>query len=193
MQKANFGDTVTVHYKGTLVDGTEFDNSYTRQKPMSFELGSSKLIAGFNNAVAGMTVGEKKTVELTADQAYGQRNPQAIQQVPKTDFGPDFQFRIGGTVRGNGPLGPFLATIDAVSATEVTLDMNHPLAGKVLIFNVELLSIEEAQEEAEETETPIGNWSASMKKAELLEVARSRGLGVNTRSTKAQIIEALQA
>jgi peptidylprolyl isomerase len=137
------GNTVSVHYKGTLNDGTVFDESRPRGKTLDFTVGSGQMIGGFNNAVVGMTTGETKTVTLGADDAYGQHNPEAIQVVPRQAFGEDFKFEIGGMIQGNGPAGPFLAKIQEVADTEVTLDMNHPLAGEELTFEIEVLSVNE--------------------------------------------------
>jgi len=183
--KVTDGHNVKVHYRGTLTDGTEFDNSRVRGETLDFEVGDGRMIRGFNNAVVGMTVGETKKFTLSPEEAYGQRNPNAFQPVPRTAFGPDFEFHVGETIQGNGPAGPFLAKIHELQEENVILDMNHPLAGESLTFEVEVV--------ATDSPTTTANWSASMKKAELLEVAKSRGLPVNTRSTKAQIIEALGA
>ena len=103
---------------------------------------------------------------------------------------PDFEFEIGGAVQGNGPQGTFLATVESFNDEEVVLDLNHPLAGEELTFQIELVDAEVSESEQQ---IVMSDWNASMRKAELLEVAKSRGLPVNTRSTKAQIIEALQA
>jgi len=180
--KVESGHTVKVHYKGTLSDGTEFDNSHERGQPIGFEVGSGLMIPGFNDAVVGMAEGQVKTVTLKPEAAYGTRDPGAFQAVPKDAFGEDFVFELGGTIQGNGPAGPFLAKIHAVEQDEVILDMNHPLAGEDLTFEIEVVSIDSDEE-----------WNPSMKKPQLLEVARARGLSVNTRSTKAQLIQALSA
>ena len=149
------------------------------------------MIVGFERAVMDMKQGEKKHATLPPHQGYGERNESAMQNVPRAAFRPDFEFEIGGVIQGNGPQGAFIATIKSVDDEAVVLDMNHPLAGETLHFDIEVLSIEDTL--AESDDTPImADWSKSMKKAELLEVARTRGLGVNTKSTKAQIIEALQ-
>ena len=183
--KVTTGQNVNVHYRGTLADGTEFDNSRVRGQTLDFELGSGRMIRGFNDAVIGMSVGETKTITLTPDAAYGDRNENAIQPVPKTAFGEDFEFHIGGTVQGNGPHGPFLAKILEERGDTVILDMNHPLAGETINFEIELVSVDSGTVSG-------GTWSPKMKKAELLEFARARGLDVNTRTTKAQLIAALQ-
>jgi len=186
--KVQNGHYVKVHYKGTLDDGTEFDNSHVRGKPLDFEVGSRKLIRGFSAALLGMTEGQIKTVKMAPEEAYGPRNPDAVQPVPREAFAEGFEFEEGGTVQGNGPRGPFLAKILEVQEEHIVLDMNHPLAGKDLTFEIEVVSVES------DGSTPqLANWSASMKKAELFEVAKDQGLKVNTRTTKAQLIAALEA
>lgn len=141
--KVTNGHSVSVHYVGTLTDGTEFDNSRARGQTVSFEIGSGRMISGFNDAVVGMTVGETKKVTLAPEQAYGVRNENALQNVPRDAFSEDFNFEIGGMIQGNGPRGPFLAKIHEVGDQEIILDMNHPLAGQELNFEIELVSVEE--------------------------------------------------
>jgi peptidylprolyl isomerase len=190
--KVQMGHTVSVHYVGTLQDGTEFDNSRLRDRPLEFQMGVTDMIPGFVDAIVGMSTGETRSVTLQPSDAYGHRDPDARQAVPRAAFGPDFEFEVGGTVQGNGPQGKFLATIEDYDDDEVVLDLNHPLSGEHLTFEIELVSIESETQETEE-EIVMSDWNAKMRKAELLQVAKSRGLPVNTRSTKAQIIEALQA
>ena len=188
--KVEKGHTVSVHYKGTLLDGTEFDNSRVRGNALNFVVGAGMMIPGFDAATVGMSVGDTKTVTLAPDEAYGPRLPDALRPAAKDAFGADFQFVIGEVVQGNGPDGnSFLAKIHEIQDDVVILDLNHPLAGEHLTFEIEIMEITTAQQ----PEVTMANWSAKMKKAELLEVAKSRGLPVNTKSTKAQIIEALQA
>ena len=146
-RKAMKGRTVNVHYVGTFDDGTEFDNSRTRGQTLNFTVGSGQMISGFNDAVVGMTQGETKKITLAPEQAYGLHNPEATSVVPKEAFGADFPFEIGGMVQGNGPQGPFLAKIESVTDTEVTLDLNHPLAGKELNFEIELVSVGDSESE----------------------------------------------
>jgi|TARA_R110001583_G_scaffold38769_13_gene125036 peptidylprolyl isomerase len=184
------GHNVSVHYKGTLVDGTEFDNSRARGQALEFEVGSGKMIPGFNDAVIGMTEGEVRTVTLPPEQGYGAARPDAFRPAPKSAFGADFEFVIGEVVQGNSPDGQFLAKIHEIQEDTVVLDLNHPLAGEQLTFEIQLMEIKDAGTQDEVT---MANWNAKMKKAELLDVAKSRGLPVNTKSTKAQIIQALQA
>lgn len=140
--KVENGDTVSVHYRGTLDDGTEFDSSHTRGEPMTFQVGSGQLISGFDDAVPGMTEGEVKNIALTPDQAYGPVVTEAVQVVEKTQFPPEFPFEVGQTVSGYGENGaPMAATIQELGDNTVTLDMNHPMAGKNLNFEIELVSI----------------------------------------------------
>jgi len=172
------------------MDGTEFDNSRVRGQTLNFEVGSGRMIPGFDAAVVGMTVGDTQTVTLQPEDAYGTKQPDALRPAGKDAFGENFEFVIGEVVQGNGPEGSFLATIREINDDHVILDLNHPLAGEILNFEIEVMAIHNASEDIEVT---MANWNTSMKKAELLEVAKSRGLPVNTKSTKAQIIEALSA
>jgi peptidylprolyl isomerase len=149
--KVRNGHTVNVHYKGTLNDGTEFDNSHVRGEPLNFEVGSRKLIRGFSEAVLGMKKGQTKQVKVPVEAAYGPHNPEAVQEVPRKAFAEDMQFEVGGTVQGNGPRGPFLARIQDVAEENITLDMNHPLAGEELNFEIELVSVHRAKKD---TSTP---------------------------------------
>ena len=136
------GDKVSIHYRGTLDDGTEFDNSYDRGETLTFEVGVGQMIKGFDPGVVGMTVGETKTIKITADEAYGQRQPEAVQSIPKTSFPENFQFIIGQQVQGTGPNGENISAVLISEEEETaTLDFNHPLAGKNLNFSVELVEI----------------------------------------------------
>ena len=182
--QAKFGSTVDVHYKGTFTDGTVFDSSHQRGEPLSFKVGSGYMISGFNNAVNGMSVGETKTVTLTPEEGYGNYVPEALQTVPKTAFAPDFEFILGGTIQGTGPNGNFLAKLQEVNEDNVVLDLNHPLAGKELNFEIELLSVQAGE--------PL-KWRKSWRKADLYDVAIKSGLNLDDGATKAQIIEALQS
>ena len=140
MSKAENGQSVKVHYKGTLDDGTVFDHSRDRGATLDFELGGGTLLPDFEAAVIGMTVGETK--EFSIGEGYGPRKPEAIVPVPKTAFPEGFAFEVGETVQGLTPEGkPLVATIAAVDEETVELDHNHPLAGKTLNFEVELVEI----------------------------------------------------
>jgi peptidylprolyl isomerase len=148
MQAKN-GSMVNVHYKGTLTDGTEFDNSHKRGETLSFQIGSGRMIRGFNDAVVGMEIGQTKSITLSPLEAYGPRVEEAQQVVPREAFKDIDNFEIGGMVQGNGPQGPFLAKIKELAEESVTLDLNHPLAGEELNFEIELVSVDETEAKSE--------------------------------------------
>ena len=141
MSTVENGNTVSVHYTGTLNDGTQFDTSQGRD-PLSFQVGDGQVISGFDNAVVGMVVGESKTFTIPAEEAYGPKNEDAIQEVSKTRFPEGYDAEVGQTVTGQNEVGQnFQALIIAETEETVTLDFNHPLAGQDLTFNVELVSV----------------------------------------------------
>lgn len=141
MAQAKAGDTLSIHYTGTLADGATFDSSEGRD-PLTFELGSGQIISGLDAALDGMSVGEKKTVTIPADQAYGPHHPEAIQNVPREAIPADIPLDLGTELQVQTPDGQTMGvTVTAVTDEEVTLDANHPLAGKDLTFAVELVSI----------------------------------------------------
>ena len=141
------GKTVSFHYVGTLDNGEQFDSSYARNEPMTGLIGSSQLIPGFETALVGMKTGEKKSVIIEAKDAYGDRNPNAIKNVPLTSFPEDFEAVTGKIVQGKGDNGQiFTATVTEVEDSSVTLDFNHPLSGKNLNFDIEILSVTEEQQ-----------------------------------------------
>ncbi len=143
MSIVNNGNTVSVHYRGTLEDGTEFDSSHNRGETLTFQVGSGQMIEGFDKGVVGMSVGEVKNITLDAEQAYGESNPEAIQEISKAAFPEDFEFVIGASVQGQGPEGqPIIAKIVSEQEEAVTLDFNHPLAGQKLNFEIEMVEIE---------------------------------------------------
>ena len=142
MSEIKLGKKVKVHYIGTLEDGTEFDNSVSRKKPLEFVVGEGKMIRGFENGIRSMKEGDKKKIKIQPNDAYGDINPEAEMVVPRTDFPDDFKFIIDETIKGKRKDGqPAMARIVEVTKKEVTLDMNHPLAGKELNFEIELLEI----------------------------------------------------
>ena len=137
------GHNVKVHYKGTLEDGTEFDNSKSRGSTLDFQVGAGQMIKGFDKAVKGMGLGEVKTVTLTPLEAYGDVDPDAFRDFPKNAFPNDFEFKVGETVHGASPQGqPMVAKIAALNEETVTLDLNHPLAGKDLTFEIEVIEVD---------------------------------------------------
>ena len=141
MQKPQAGNTVRVHYTGTLEDGTQFDSSRGAE-PLEFAMGQGQLIAGFENAVAGLTTGESCTVTLTPEQAYGESDPEMVQQVARELMPADVELEPGMVLQGQAGDGS-VDNFTVVSFTEetVTLDANHPLAGKTLTFEIELVAI----------------------------------------------------
>ena len=144
MDKVKEGDNVLVHYIGRLEDGTEFDNSRTRNegKGLNFKIGDGKLLKGFNDAVIGLKVGEKANVILKEEEAYGKYIPEAIMNVKKTDFPPDMKFELNTLVQGQNPEGqPMQAKIIKIEEESVKLDLNHPLAGEGLSFEIELVDV----------------------------------------------------
>lgn len=141
MQKPQAGDTVRVHYTGTLEDGTQFDSSRGAD-PMEFAMGQGQLIAGFENAVAGLSTGESCTVTLAPEDAYGEPDAEMIQNVPRELMPEDVELTAGMVLQGQADDGR-VDNFTVVSFTEemVTLDANHPLAGKSLTFEIELVAI----------------------------------------------------
>lgn len=141
MSKASSGDTVKVHYTGKLNDDTVFDSSKNRN-PLEFKIGSGQVIPGFDSAVAGMTVGDIKSVTIPMDQAYGPYREDMVLKIEKTQFPDHINPEIGQQLQLNreneNPIG---VTVTKITDDSVTLDANHPLAGKDLIFEIELIEI----------------------------------------------------
>lgn len=141
MTEAKSGDTVTIHYTGTLDDGTEFDSSAGRD-PLQFTLGSGQVIPGFEKAVEGMAVGDSKTVNIPPADAYGPHHEQMVQEVPRTALPEDLEPREGMALQAKGQDGRTInLTVTAVGDESITVDGNHPLAGKALNFAIELVDI----------------------------------------------------
>jgi FKBP-type peptidyl-prolyl cis-trans isomerase 2 len=145
------GDKVKVHYKGTLDDGSEFDNSEKHGQPLAFEVGASQVIKGFENAVRGMKLNDVKDVNIPVAEAYGEVNPQLVQKVPRSEFPLKDEPQVGMMLILNHPQGMKIpARIAEVDAESITLDLNHPLAGKNLNFNIKLVEIVQPEEEKAE-------------------------------------------
>jgi len=138
---AKEGRAVHVHYKGTFEDGTVFDSSYDRGEAIEFTVGAGQMIPGFDAAVNGMKVGETKTVTLEPEQAYGEHNPEGIQSVPKQSFPENFEFEAGVVIEGNVQNQPVRGVINQVEEEFVVIDFNHPMAGKNLNFDIELVEV----------------------------------------------------
>jgi peptidylprolyl isomerase len=141
MQQVKNGDTVKVHYHGKLNDGSTFDSSAGRQ-PLEFEVGSGAVIPGFDEGVKGMSVGEKKTISIPADEAYGSVEDDRIFEFPIDRFPPDIKPEPGMTLdMSNGQGEHVPVVISEIRDDIVVLDANHPLAGKDLTFDIEVMEI----------------------------------------------------
>jgi len=140
MKKVQIGDTVTVHYTGKLEDGTVFDTSRQEGRtPLTEKVGDGKLIKGFENGLLEMSEGETKTIEIQPSEAYGDVNPELFAEVPKNQL-PE-NVKVGETLQGNGPQGPIMVVVKEINEHTVVVDANHPLAGKKLIFDLDLMTI----------------------------------------------------
>jgi peptidylprolyl isomerase len=139
---AKTGDTVQVHYRGTLDDGSEFDASVGRD-PLSFTVGAGQVIQGFDAAVAGMEVGEKKTVRIPPQEAYGEHRDDLVVQLDRAQVPEHIDLKLGMGLQLQQPNGqPVAVTVKAIEDEHITLDANHPLAGEALTFELELVAIE---------------------------------------------------
>jgi peptidylprolyl isomerase len=135
------GDTVKVHYHGRLRSGETFDTSEGRE-PLEFTVGSGQVIKGFDDGVRGMDIGGKRTVEITPDDAYGEKEDDRIIEFPRTQFPPDMKPEVGMQLMMNDEEGQSLpVVVTEVKEESVTLDANHPLAGLDLIFDIELVDV----------------------------------------------------
>ncbi|GLC24520.1 FKBP-type peptidyl-prolyl cis-trans isomerase [Roseisolibacter agri] len=142
-QEAKPGDTVRIHYTGTLRDGSEFDSSRGRE-PLAFTIGAGDVIPGFDAAVTGMTVGEQKTVTIPAAEAYGAQRPELVVTVPRAQVPPQITPRVGQRLQlGRGDQA-LMVVVREVGDDTLTLDGNHPLAGEDLTFALELVEVQEA-------------------------------------------------
>jgi FKBP-type peptidyl-prolyl cis-trans isomerase 2 len=139
-RKVQEGDNISVHYTGTLKNGEKFDSSHDRNQTLDFTAGAGQMIKGFDNAVIGMKVGDKKTVELSPSEAYGEKNPEAVVTITPDQF-PDFNNLSVGTqlTAGNGAMGVVIEK----NNENAIVDFNHRLAGETLVFEIELVSINE--------------------------------------------------
>lgn len=141
MTQVKTGDTVRIHYTGTLSDGQVFDSSENRD-PLEFTVGSGQIIPGLDAAIPGMSVGEKKVVEVPVDRAYGRSDPGNRQAVPRAEIPDHIPLDPGTQLQVQSPQGQVMpVTVVEVTDESVTLDANHPLADKDLTFAIELVSI----------------------------------------------------
>jgi peptidylprolyl isomerase len=141
MQAVKNGDTVRVHYHGRLTNGTTFDSSEGRD-PLEFKVGAGMVIKGFDNGVVDMTIGEKRTLNIPVEEAYGPKNDELIMEFPKENIPSDLNPQVGMDLQMSNPQGQvFPVKVAAIGSEFITLDANHPLAGEDLIFDIELVEI----------------------------------------------------
>jgi peptidylprolyl isomerase len=139
--QAKEGDVVRVHYTGRLTDGTQFDSSVGRE-PLEFTVGAGQMIKGFDTGVRGMTVGEKKTIEIAPQDAYGERDEEAVIEFPVSNIPEDMKLEPGMQLTLRNQFGqPIPVVVLEVGEEVVVMDANHMLAGKDLVFEVELVEI----------------------------------------------------
>lgn len=141
MQQVKSGDKIKVHYHGRLTSGETFDKSEGRE-PLEFEVGSGMVIKGFDEGVTGMAVGDKKTINIPFNEAYGPKNPDMIIDMPKDRFPKDMEIEVGMPLAmSDGQGNQHQVVVTEIKEEVVILDANHPLAGQDLIFDLELVEI----------------------------------------------------
>ena len=141
MQQVKEGDVVKVHYTGKLTNGEQFDSS-TGRAPLEFTVGSGQMIKGFDDAMPGMSVGEKKTINISPEEGYGEKNEEAIIEFPRQHVPADMPLEVGMQLELRSEDGmPIPVTIADVKDDIIILDGNHSLAGKELVFDIELVEI----------------------------------------------------
>lgn len=141
MSEASSGNTVKIHYTGRFEDGTVFDTSADRD-PLEFTVGSGQVIPGMDNAVTGMKVGDNQTVSIPPEEAYGTHDERLVQEVPKKMLPEDMTPAIGMQLQSQTPDGQTMQLVVTEVADEtITVDANHPLAGRVLEFDIELVAV----------------------------------------------------
>jgi FKBP-type peptidyl-prolyl cis-trans isomerase 2 len=132
------GSKVKVHYTGKLEDNNIFDSSVERE-PLEFVVGEGKLIPGFENGIMGLNTGDKKTIEIEAEEAYGQIREELISEVPKENLPEGVE--VGAMLQAQTEQGPINVTVTEIGETTAKVDANHPLAGKKLIFELEVMEV----------------------------------------------------
>jgi peptidylprolyl isomerase len=141
MVQVKDGDIVKVHYTGKLTNGEQFDSS-TGREPLEFTVGAGQMIKGFDAAMPGMKVGEKKTINILPEDAYGVKDEQAIIEFPKENIPKEMKPEVGMQLQLRNENGqPFPVTIAEIKDDIIVLDANHSLAGKELVFDIELVEI----------------------------------------------------
>ena len=183
MKTIENGNLVELHYKGTFPDGEIFDDSRERGVPMSVQVGNGNLIPAFESALVGMTPGQTKTINLTAAEAYGVHHDEAVVTVSRTAFPEDFIFQKGVAVTGHNPDGNrFNATIISFDDESVVLDHNHPLAGKDINFDIEILTVD-----GDQNNKSFNDYTVK----ELRTFAKQRGIKGFSTMKKAELVESL--
>jgi FKBP-type peptidyl-prolyl cis-trans isomerase 2 len=141
MKKVENGKNVVVHYTGKFEDGSVFDSSLTEgREPIKVVLGQGNLIKGFENGLIGMNEGEKKTVKITPEDGYGEYLDGLVTEVSKT-HAPD-TVKVGDVLKSEGPKGVINVTVTEITEETIKLDANHPMAGKNLVFDLEVVSVD---------------------------------------------------
>lgn len=141
MSTAKKGDHVKVHYTGKLTSGEQFDSS-TGREPLAFTVGAGQMIKGFDEAIPGMALGDKKTINITPENAYGEKNKEAIIEFPKANIPEEMKLEKGMKLQLQNEAGqPIPVVVTEVKEEVVILDANHELAGKELVFDIELVEI----------------------------------------------------
>ncbi len=146
------GDAVTLHYTGTLSDGSTFDSS-DGKSPLTFEAGASEVIPGFDSAVEGMKIGDEKKFTISCEEAYGPIRAELMKEFPKKQLPPELTPEVGMQLAMQGPQGQAMpVTIAKVGTDSITIDLNHPLAGKDLTFAIKIIAINDPKYAAEKHE-----------------------------------------
>lgn len=140
-QQATAGNTVRVHYVGTLDNGERFDTSVGGD-PLEFTLGSGQVIPGFEEAISGMEVGETKQVRIPAEQAYGPYRDEMVLELPREQLPDNVQLEIGQQVQMQQGEHIFVVTVEKIGEDAITFNANHPLAGEALNFELRLVEIQ---------------------------------------------------
>ena len=141
MSQVKNGDTVKVHYTGKLTDGEVFDSS-TGGDPLEFVVGGGNIIQGFDTAVVGMTVGDRKTIEIPPEKGYGERDDKLVAEIDRSQVPDNVELQVGAAMQVKHANGQVMnVTVANLTDAHVTLDANHPLAGKTLTFDIELVEI----------------------------------------------------
>jgi peptidylprolyl isomerase len=141
MEQAKEGDVVRVHYTGKLTNGEQFDSSDGRE-PLEFTVGAGQMIKGFDHAMPGMSVGEKKTINIIPEDAYGLKDEESVIEFPKSNIPAEMKLDVGMQLQLRNEAGqPFPVTVAEIKDDVVVLDANHSLAGKELVFDIELIEI----------------------------------------------------